>query len=116
MMTTRVQDPYDLDRFVQAQAANYDAALAELRAGRKRTHWSWYVLPQVQGLGSSPMSVMKRLGNGAFVTLRQVAPASLPASVVTCTLPSEVPAQTTSPGGSLPCAGFKRGCAAMAVR
>jgi uncharacterized protein (DUF1810 family) len=50
------QDPYDLDRFVEAQAQNYEEALAELRAGEKRTHWSWYVLPQIKGLGSSPMS------------------------------------------------------------
>lgn len=47
-------DPHDLDRFVQAQARNYDHALAEVRAGRKRTHWMWYVFPQVAGLGSSP--------------------------------------------------------------
>ena len=50
-------DPFDLSRFVQAQAANYGQALAELRAGRKTTHWSWYVLPQLRGLGSSAMSV-----------------------------------------------------------
>jgi uncharacterized protein (DUF1810 family) len=50
-------DPFDLDRFVQAQAAHYADALAELRAGRKRTHWSWYVLPQIAGLGASAMSV-----------------------------------------------------------
>jgi uncharacterized protein (DUF1810 family) len=49
--------PFDLDRFVQAQAENYSEALAELRAGRKRTHWSWYVLPQLRGLGMSHMSV-----------------------------------------------------------
>jgi uncharacterized protein (DUF1810 family) len=46
----------DLDRFVAAQSVNYDDALAELRAGAKRSHWSWYVFPQLQGLGSSPMS------------------------------------------------------------
>jgi uncharacterized protein (DUF1810 family) len=51
------RDPFDLDRFVQAQEENYPDALAELRAGRKRTHWSWYVLPQLRGLGSSAMSV-----------------------------------------------------------
>ena len=51
------QDRFDLDRFIQAQAENYDEALAELRAGQKRTHWSWYVLPQIRGLGSSAMSV-----------------------------------------------------------
>lgn len=50
-------DPFDLDRFVQAQQENYTEALAEMRAGRKRTHWSWYVLPQLRGLGTSPMSV-----------------------------------------------------------
>lgn len=47
---------FNLDRFVQAQDKNYSEALAELRAGRKRTHWSWYVLPQLHGLGSSAMS------------------------------------------------------------
>ncbi|MFO1317301.1 MAG: DUF1810 domain-containing protein [Burkholderiales bacterium] len=50
-------DPFDLDRFVRAQEVNYADALAEMRAGRKVTHWSWYVLPQVRGLGSSGMSV-----------------------------------------------------------
>ncbi|MBC9821077.1 DUF1810 domain-containing protein [Terrabacter sp. MAHUQ-38] len=48
-------DPYDLDRFVRAQdsGATYAAALAELRAGTKRGHWMWFVLPQVAGLGRS---------------------------------------------------------------
>ncbi len=54
-MTT--DDPYDLARFVAAQSSNYADALAELRAGCKRTHWSWYVLPQLAGLGASAMSV-----------------------------------------------------------
>ena len=49
-------DPYGLDRFVQAQAGDYARALAEVRAGRKRTHWMWYVFPQIAGLGSSPMA------------------------------------------------------------
>lgn len=44
----------DLDRFVRAQDGVYDVALAELRAGRKRTHWMWFVFPQIAGLGSSP--------------------------------------------------------------
>ena len=56
-MPDRTQDPFDLDRFVTAQAENYEEALAELRAGQKHTHWSWYVLPQIRGLGSSEMSV-----------------------------------------------------------
>jgi len=51
------QDPFKLQRFVEAQASNYHDALAELRAGRKHTHWSWYVFPQIRGLGSSAMSV-----------------------------------------------------------
>jgi uncharacterized protein (DUF1810 family) len=50
-------DPFNLERFVTAQEQNYDEALAELRAGRKRTHWSWYVFPQLAGLGVSAMSV-----------------------------------------------------------
>ena len=49
-------DSFDLDRFVQAQADSYACALAELRAGRKRSHWVWFVFPQLQGLGRSPMA------------------------------------------------------------
>ena len=49
-------DPYDLDRFVRAQAADYDRALSELRGGKKRSHWMWYIFPQIEGLGQSPMS------------------------------------------------------------
>lgn len=49
---------FDLDRFVAAQDAGgtYDGAVAELRAGHKRTHWMWFVFPQIAGLGSSPTS------------------------------------------------------------
>ncbi len=46
----------DLDRFVRAQADSYDNALAELRAGTKRSHWMWYVFPQIAGLGQSAMA------------------------------------------------------------
>jgi uncharacterized protein (DUF1810 family) len=49
-------DPFDLDRFVQAQAGEYDRALAEVRAGGKRSHWMWYIFPQFAGLGFSSMS------------------------------------------------------------
>lgn len=49
-------DPHDLDRFVRAQAADYERALSELRDGKKRSHWMWYVFPQIEGLGHSPMS------------------------------------------------------------
>jgi Uncharacterized conserved protein len=48
-------DPFHLTRFLtaQAQSSTYASALAELRAGRKRTHWMWFIFPQVAGLGSS---------------------------------------------------------------
>jgi uncharacterized protein (DUF1810 family) len=48
----------DLERFVAAQnsGGSYQQALAELRAGRKRSHWIWYVFPQIKGLGMSPTS------------------------------------------------------------
>ena len=53
-MSGSVDDPYDLARFVAAQAPAYERALSELRDGRKVTHWIWYVFPQLRGLGSSP--------------------------------------------------------------
>ena len=49
-----MSDPYDLKRFVDAQARVYDDVLAELRAGRKRSHWIWFIFPQIAGLGRSP--------------------------------------------------------------
>ena len=49
-------DPYDLVRFVDAQDGVYQEALAEIRSGRKRSHWMWFVFPQFAGLGSSPTS------------------------------------------------------------
>ncbi len=48
-----VADPYDLERFVRAQAPVFDAALAELRGGKKRSHWMWFMFPQLRGLGYS---------------------------------------------------------------
>ena len=53
-----MNDPYDLQRFVDAQdrGGTYDGALAELRDGRKTSHWMWFVFPQITGLGSSPMA------------------------------------------------------------
>jgi uncharacterized protein (DUF1810 family) len=46
-------DPFDLNRFVTAQAPVYETALGELRAGRKRSHWMWFIFPQLRGLGHS---------------------------------------------------------------
>jgi uncharacterized protein (DUF1810 family) len=48
-----VDDPYDLRRFVVAQSAIFEQARSELRAGRKQTHWMWFVFPQFKGLGAS---------------------------------------------------------------
>ena len=44
---------YDLSRFHKAQKGSYETALAEIRSGRKRSHWIWYIFPQIQGLGFS---------------------------------------------------------------
>lgn len=49
-------DPYNLNRFLSAQADNYDDALRELQGGRKRSHWMWYVFPQIDGLAFSSTS------------------------------------------------------------
>jgi uncharacterized protein (DUF1810 family) len=49
-------DPYHLQRFVAAQAPIYDQVVAELRRGQKASHWMWFIFPQLQGLGSSPMA------------------------------------------------------------
>ena len=53
-----MEDPYNLERFVTAQntGGTYDRAVAELRAGRKTSHWMWFVFPQIAGLGHSEMS------------------------------------------------------------
>jgi uncharacterized protein (DUF1810 family) len=48
--------PFDLGRFVEAQEKDYERALAEIRGGRKRSHWIWYIFPQIDGLGFSSMS------------------------------------------------------------
>jgi uncharacterized protein (DUF1810 family) len=47
---------FNLERFVDAQIGVYDTALAELRAGHKRTHWMWFIFPQIAGLGHSAMA------------------------------------------------------------
>lgn len=53
---SRSADAFDLQRFVEAQARDYDSAVRELKSGRKRSHWIWHVFPQIAGLGSSAMS------------------------------------------------------------
>jgi len=58
-----VNDPYDLARFVTAQDPVYEQVCAELRTGHKRTHWMWFVFPQMKGLGSSPMAQKYAIGS-----------------------------------------------------
>jgi uncharacterized protein (DUF1810 family) len=54
---TLSNDPYDLERFVKAQDPVYDEVCAELRNGRKESHWMWFIFPQLRGLGHSAMAV-----------------------------------------------------------
>ncbi len=58
-------DPYDLARFVDAQRDVHATALVELRADRKRTHWMWFVFPQIEGLGSSWMAQRYAIASAA---------------------------------------------------
>ena len=62
-MTPTQEDPFDLSRFVIAQSKVYSYALAELRAGKKQTHWIWFVLPQLRGLGSSSRAIFYGIGS-----------------------------------------------------
>ncbi len=52
-----MSDHFELQRFVDAQQPVYEQVCAELRAGRKRSHWMWFVFPQIRGLGASPMAM-----------------------------------------------------------
>jgi len=51
-----LKDPFDLNRFLEAQERDFEVALSEIKAGQKRSHWMWYVFPQIDGLGFSAMS------------------------------------------------------------
>ena len=50
-------DPFQLWRFIDAQERSFEIALAELKAGRKQSHWMWYIFPQLAGLGRSPTAI-----------------------------------------------------------
>ncbi len=67
MLTTQarlmVSDPYKLERFVAAQDPVFAQACAELTAGRKQSHWMWFIFPQLTGLGSSPMAQRYAIGS-----------------------------------------------------
>lgn len=58
-----MSDPYHLQRFVEAQKIVYADVLEELRQGRKRTHWMWFVFPQIAGLGHSAMAQEYAIGS-----------------------------------------------------
>ncbi|MBI4680734.1 MAG: DUF1810 domain-containing protein [Nitrospirae bacterium] len=60
---TEAEDPFDLGRFITAQKSIYDTVLAELKSGRKRTHWMWYIFPQIEGLGYRPTSKLYAIKN-----------------------------------------------------
>ncbi len=53
---TGTNDPYNLNRFMEAQHGSYEQALSEINSGRKRSHWMWYIFPQLDGLGFSSTS------------------------------------------------------------
>jgi uncharacterized protein (DUF1810 family) len=63
-----MDDAHELERFVQAQAPVYEQVLDELRAGRKRSHWMWFIFPQLRGLGSS--STAQRFGIASLAEAR----------------------------------------------
>lgn len=56
MSGTQLSDPFNLQRFVDAQDTVYAQVLAELKAGDKESHWIWFIFPQIKGLGSSAMA------------------------------------------------------------
>lgn len=57
------EEDFELERFVSAQAQVYDRVAAELQAGAKRSHWMWFIFPQIEGLGSSPMAQRYAIGS-----------------------------------------------------
>lgn len=57
------EDPYDLSRFVRAQQDTFPRALAEIRSGKKRSHWMWYIFPQIDGLAFSSTSKFYAIKN-----------------------------------------------------
>jgi uncharacterized protein (DUF1810 family) len=58
-----MNDPYNLERFVEAQKSDYEIAFHELSTGKKRTHWIWYVFPQIRGLGHSTTAEFYGIGS-----------------------------------------------------
>lgn len=65
MPGVELTDPYNLQRFLEAQAPIYESVCAELRAGDKRGHWMWFIFPQIKGLGYSQMAARYAIGSRA---------------------------------------------------
>ncbi|MCU1350208.1 MAG: amino calpastatin [Acidobacteria bacterium] len=63
LQSTRMADPFDLQRFVDAQRSIYADVVAELRRGEKRSHWMWFIFPQLAGLGHSSMAQTYAIGS-----------------------------------------------------
>ena len=57
------EDPFHLERFVEAQDGVYERVCEELRSGEKRSHWMWFIFPQIRGLGRSPMAERFAIGS-----------------------------------------------------
>lgn len=60
-----MSDTFDLERFIAAQAPVYPRVVSELRAGRKQSHWMWFIFPQIAGLGHSAMAQRYAIGSRA---------------------------------------------------
>ena len=84
-------DPFDLQRFIEAQEPVLPAVLAELTAGRKRTHWMWFVFPQIAGLGRSAMAQRYALASLAEAQAYQAHPVLGPRLVQCAGLVNAVP-------------------------
>lgn len=63
-----MSDPFNLERFVEEQNPVYEQVLSELRAGRKTSHWMWFIFPQLRGLGRSPTADFFGIGSRAEAT------------------------------------------------
>ena len=71
MTTNSSADPFELQRFVDAQSAVYPQVMEELSAGQKRSHWIWFIFPQIAGLGFSKMSQHFAISSKAEARLRR---------------------------------------------
>jgi len=80
----QAEDLFDLKRFLQAQEPVMEQALQELAAGRKRSHWMWFVFPQLSGLGSSPMAQRYAI-SGKVEALAYIAHPVLGSRLLHCT-------------------------------